>query len=80
MDTFFGVPPPHTHPHTPKHPARFWTQSMENFFGGPPPPPPHTHTHPARKKEIEEGEMNNEHKASKQHPTMYSIVLMTNCM
>ena len=46
----------------------------------PPPPPTHTHTHPARKKEIEEGEMNNEHKASKQHPTMYSIVLMTNCM
>ena len=46
----------------------------------PPPPPPHTHTHPARKKEIEEGEMNNEHKASKQHPTMYSTVLMTNCM
>ena len=45
-----------------------------------PPPPRPPHTHPARKKEIEEGEMNNEHKASKQHPTMYSIVLMTNCM
>ena len=52
---------------------------MDTFFGVPPPPPTHTHTPtPARKKEIEEGEMNNEHNASKQHPTMYSIVLMTN--
>ena len=63
-------------------------RSMYPHFGPSPwtlflvsPPPPthtHTHTHPARKKEIEEGEMNNEHNASKQHPTMYSIVLMTN--
>ena len=46
---------------------------MDTFFGPPPPSP-------AREKEIREGEMNNEHNASKQHPTMYSIVLMTNCM
>ena len=38
-----------------------------------PPPPP-------MKKEIREGEMNNKHNASKQHPVIYIIVLMTNCM